>query len=126
MGQRGGPVDTLLFQAAPIEFGHDHIEQHLLLAERVDADFTLFITALGVPHREGGESFLMADQVDLIRVDDLEVGNLGIGDRYDGYDAENRRYARSPRSSAPCLRADNGFRSRRYPPARRVPPTDRS
>ena len=63
-----------------IEFRDDTIQQHLLLADGINPHSVFLVTTLVVPDGEGGEALLMRNQVELIRIDTLYVGNPGVSD----------------------------------------------
>ena len=98
MRHRHRPVDALRFHPRAIEFRYDDVEHHLLPSKWIDAELPFFILAMRVPYRKRGEAFLVPNQVDLKRIDDLEIGDTGI--RY-------RDSANAPREIV------NGRRTRR-------------
>ena len=81
---------------------------------RIDSHRALLVLALLVPNRQRREARLMANQVDLERIDYLDVRDRRIGDRHAaqlGRKVDNSRRSRS--AAALRLRADNAVRLNR-------------
>src|ERR1700682_969091 len=81
-GKRGGQVGALVFNYRAVQFGHNRVEQHLLLAVGVDSDRTLLVLTRLVPDSKGREAWLVSYQVDLERIDHLDVRDAGVGNRH--------------------------------------------
>jgi hypothetical protein len=79
--QRQGEIRPLIFNFAAIELGHDAIEQNLLFAIGADANLALLVMTLAGPYREGGEAWFVSNQVELVWIDHLDIGNRSVGDR---------------------------------------------
>src|ERR1700685_1607629 len=96
MAERSSQVGALVLHRAAVQFRHHRAEQNLLFSVGIDSYRALLVLARLIPNRQRREARLMADKIDLKRIDYLDVGDRRIGDRHA---AQLGREVDNPRSA---------------------------
>jgi len=82
MGKPYCQVGALVLHGGAIQFSDHRVEQHLLFAVRIDSHRALFVLPDLVPNRQCREARFVADQIDLERIDYLDIRHRRVGDRH--------------------------------------------